>query len=89
MSLATKPSESRTTAMRMMGVRTVRVLTPVMAPAVARTCVLPSPTPVATPAVLTEAIALAWLLQLIVGCTPSATPSPSTACAVNDRDAPR
>ena len=76
------PIESRTTAIRVIGVSTLSAATPVIAPAVARTCVEPSPTPVATPPTVIVAIADEVVVQVMTGCATSGTPSPSTALAV-------
>ena len=59
--------ESRVTAMRMIGESTFSDAIPITAPAVARTCVPPRPTPVATPPAVIDATADETVLQMNVG----------------------
>ena len=82
---AEKPAESRMTAIRVIGVSTLTLATPVTAPAVARICVAPSPSAETRPAVSTVATAGAVDDQ-VKDVTPAiGLPSPSTAFAVKGK----
>ncbi len=81
LSVTGTPAESRPTMMRVIGVSTVTLATPVIAPDVARTCVPPRESAVTRPLALTVAVAGASVDHVIAAVI--GLPRPSTADAAN------
>ena len=81
-SVVVAPTVSTTTAIRVIGVMMFTFATPVTPEVVARICAEPSPRPVTSPVVSTEATAGAVDDQVKVGLPGSGKPFPSTAAAV-------
>src|SRR5450759_2391223 len=80
---AATTAESKVTSIRVIGVSTATFDTPTVDPLVARICVVPIDSALATPVeALIEATAGCVDDQVKVGCVAIAFPRPSTACAV-------